>query len=504
MKFERLTSQLLRGVTLILFALYSCTNHDVLKVEQEEYHMPIRWYVIPEGMQSGRALINSAVDLQNVCDDQIGKQAIGIWSAYQLGDEYKEHILGNKVGDVPLVYQQNPRWDNWLGWTYGEYAALWKHGAIHYFNAYFPMEGGLISIQNTNETIQGNYYTIEDKGIEAKQSDVMVAKVVVNTAQNFQGSPVDLLMKHALASFLFQFESLDKVPMKLESFTLSNEDAGGLKTSGTLVYNGTDIVWRNLGETAGAFYTWAPTTPLDFTDKPVLAYTPISEDNIYTNNNGSVLIIPQEYNAEKTKMTFKIDAKSDPISVFLPVPLETGKKFLPGHQYIYKIKVPATGNRVILECNVADWVAKVEDMEFDDHVSVNEEDKLIWTENTYQGNINPANAEVTLAPGTQLIGRFRIATPEGATWHAEFIPQDTGSVNAFVFVHEDNSTSYTISGEVGVDALLKIRPTNASITSNKKAILRILVKTGDGRTIVVRELMPHGFQKNEYTIIQSI
>ena len=482
------------GALFLLFTLVGCKGSDVPVPEKEG--MPIRWNVIPEGMQEGRALINSTMNLQTACST--GGQTIGIWSAYEQGTDYQENVLGNETGDVSLIYQPTPIWYNWQGWTYGEKAAFWKHGAIHYFNAYFPMTGGLSDVQNTKTTITGNYNT------ETTQTDVMVTRVVVNTAVNFQGSPVELPLKHALAAIQFQFESMDKVPMKLKSFALSNVDDEGLRTSGKLAYDGTNIIWGNLGKATDAFYTWAPATSLDFTNKPVLAYTPFNEDNIYTSNAGSVLIIPQEYNGDKTKITFQIDTKSEPISVLLPAPVETDNKFLPGRQYIYKIKIPATGNRVILECNVADWVPKVEDMEFEDHVSVNEEDKLVWSEDSYQGTIDPTNAEITLAPGKLLTGEFRIATPEGATWHAEFIPQDTGSVNAFVFVHEDHTTSYAISGKVGEDVSLKIRAANASITSNKKAILRILVKTGDDRTIVVRELMPQGFLKNEYTTIQSI
>lgn len=478
---------------LILNACSNGDDHLELNQEHAENVMPICWNVVPEVMLDSRSLINSTLDLEKACS---GEQGIGIWSLYELDNTFKEHVLGAN-DDVTLVYRQNTTWEHYNGWTYGQKYAFWKNRAVYYFNAYYP---NTADIWNTKAALQGNYDT------ETTQTDLMVARTMVNTASDdFKGSPVKLSMKHALAAIQFQFQALDDLPIKLTSFTLKNKDTQGLITAGMLTYTDEGMVWIPNDIIVGQFYEWSYSVGLEFTNQnEVTAYTPVNEDNLYTTNDGYILIIPQTYNGGKTEMIFTTDIKTIPFEVSLPAPTKTGNKFLPGYRYTYIIKMSKGGNKVTLECDVQPWNLQEEDMVFDDQVSINEGGQLVWNKGTYQGSISTYNAEVTLSPGIPLTGQFTINTPTGATWHAEFIPQDAGSVNAFVFDKGDGTTSATISGNVGEPATLSIRPVNTSIANNKKALLRICVKTGDGRTIVVRELMPSGFQNSEYTIIQSI
>ena len=70
MKLKKLAYRIILGATVSLFFLTACSSQNELPVpepEQEESGMPIRWNVIPEGMQEGRALINSTADLLTVC-----------------------------------------------------------------------------------------------------------------------------------------------------------------------------------------------------------------------------------------------------------------------------------------------------------------------------------------------------------------------------------------------------------------------------------------------------
>lgn len=479
---------------MFLFAWVACTpeNNDALS-EDMETNIPIQWSVQSADIQDARTLLNDNSALQRACTPGLGNQAIGIWSVYEKNNVLTEHVLGNPIGDVALVYQPSTSTNTSDSWIYGERIAYWKHDAVYYFNTYFPNEDGLSSITNDTTSLTGFYDT------ETTQTDLMVSRVKVDTGdEKFNGSPVRLSMIHGLSAVCFNFQTTADITMKLKSFALENEDTEGLKKSGTMVYTNEGITWIPDEGESGLFYEWSTTQGISFSKSVVAsAYQAAPEENLYTSNSGCILIIPQEYKS-KTNMIFEIEENETPIKVALPE-----RHFLPGYKYTYLIKMSAN-NRLTLECKVQPWTLQEENMEFNDQVSVNDGEQLVWSEGSYQGAIDTDNAEVTLSPGKQLVGQFRIATPEGATWHAEFIPQDAGSVNAFEFVNEDGATSSTISGNVGELSTLRIHPVKTSITTNRKAILRILVKTADGRTIVVRELMPFGFEKSEYTIIQSI
>ena len=333
----KLTYRIILGATVSLFSLTACTSQNellALNPEQEKHGMPIRWNVISEGIQEGRALINSTANLQTACST--GGQAIGIWSAYEQGTDYQEDVLGNENGDVSLIYQPTPTWDNWQGWTYGEKAAFWKQGAIHYFNAYFPMEGGLTGIQNTKTTITGNCNT------ETTQTDVMVTRVVVNTAVNFQGSPVELPLKHALATlqFKFQMEEGSTTENVLTSFSLDKT----LRTSADLNYGGGDMTIDNwINKTASS-------NPRIYaqTLNPGLPFSATTAVNPYAGNenDGHILIIPQSCNEAPT-FSCTIDAHT-----YENISLGT-KLFEPGKNYIYLIKMKDNVLNVTLR--IKDW-----------------------------------------------------------------------------------------------------------------------------------------------------
>lgn len=320
------------GAFTLLFPLAACTGNEVPVQEENSY--PIRWNVISEGMKEGRTLINNNSDLQTACS---GEHAIGIWSAYQLGDEYKVNILGNESGDVSLIYQLIPDWENWEGWTYAPNAANWKHGAIHYFNAYFPMTGGMISIQNTKDYIQGNFNT------ETTQTDLMVARVVVNTADNsFLGSPVDLPLKHALATLQFKFQMEEGTASEnvLTSFSLDRT----LRTSADLNYRSGNITIENwINRTASSssrIYEWIDQEGLTFS-AATAACPHTTGEGIYSTHEGRVFIIPQSCNVAPTFSCTIGTHTYDQISL-------GNKLFEPGKNYLYLIKMKENSLEVSL------------------------------------------------------------------------------------------------------------------------------------------------------------
>ena len=314
MEYNKLTYRILIGTISLLFTLHSCIDNDV--PIQKEKAIPICWNVIPEEMKEGRTLINTTENLQTACST--GGHAIGIWSAYTLGGIDTQHVLGNENGDVNLIYQPDQTQD-WQKWSYGK-TAYWIQGATYYFNAYFPMNGGLTNIQHTKDYIQGNYNT------ETTQTDLMVTRVTVPTSSH--GSPVALPMRHALATvqFKFQMEAGSETVNVLKSFSLDKT----LRTSANLNYTTGNITidhWTDKKASANnRIYAWNSNTGIEF------SVTDIANPYQGNDNDGHILIIPQSCNDAPTF--------SCTIGTHTYENISLGTKlFEPGKNYIYLIKM---------------------------------------------------------------------------------------------------------------------------------------------------------------------
>ena len=332
----------IRLLPICLYGLLACTGEsdEVLS----ETGLPIRWSVQSEQIKDGRALIESSANLQTACSD--GGQAIGIWSAYQRKDEELiQHVLGNEEGDVSLVYQGTSE-----GWTYGE-AVYWKRSAVYYFNTYFPKENGMTNIAHTSTSISGKYDT------SATQQDLMVCSVSVDTgADNFQGSPVPLEMKHALSSlkFVFRMEEAAKVSRILKSLSLDNT----LAVSGTLAYQTGAVGINNwtVQQASGNLptYVWS-NSGLEFSARTsVAAYTTpegttTTAGNLFCNNGGHILIIPQTC-SKAPCITIVTDTDK-----YENVSLGT-TRFEPGKLYVYDIVIK--DNSVNVSLNIKPWNLK--------------------------------------------------------------------------------------------------------------------------------------------------
>ena len=128
-----------------------------------------------------------------------------------------------------------------------------------------------------------------------------------------------------------------------------------------------------------------------------------------------------------------------------------------------------------------------------------------WVEGTYE-SWNRDTGEVVLFTDIDKVAvcEFNIRTPVGATWTASLIPLTASAMDAFSIVEDSKY------GEVGTNKMqsVKIKINNPDpISARNACLLRITVQTPDGRTIVVKNLMPEQAAKNgveEFTIIQNL
>lgn len=166
----------------------------------------------------------------------------------------------------------------------------------------------------------------------------------------------------------------------------------------------------------------------------------------------------------------------------------------------YKVLARITaGGQMNLTFVAQPWNLYTESISYSDQITVSEGGRIRWI--NHQPDLN---AEI-VTYGEDIKCEFKIDTPSGAMWHASFIPV-SGDANAFGF-EKNGVISSVAEGKVGENANLTIRPLGKDLTQNNVAILRIVVKTTDGRTIaVVKNDVLSGnssYNNKEYTITHS-
>lgn len=349
----------------------SCVDEQEINTPQNDMTAPITWNVVSSDMQGSRSMIENDSQLQDACSG--GANAIGIWSAYELDGEVTKNVLGNDNGDVALIYKEDTAWDNYQWWSYGEQAVNWTIGAKYTFNAYFPMR--VVTEISTSDisTFVVEYNT------EYYQEDLMMAYSYVDTnLPTFKlGVPVTLKMLHTLSALRFRFSFADSDGTTYEdsdaltAFWLENTTLGqGIVTTGVLAFgtynddgsmDGEHIHWyyedRPLPSTPAkprSIYAWEDSNGVEFSSTTsqrtiATAYsTNTGGAQKYANNDGYVLVIPQEIDGT-VEMCFRLRSTGDIVHrVSLPI-----TKYEPSKRYTYDIRFGRTN--VTLNLSIADW-----------------------------------------------------------------------------------------------------------------------------------------------------
>ena len=370
--------------------------------------------------------------------------------------------------------------------------------ATYYFNAYYPKEGGMTDMKQSITSINGRYNTT------ITQNELMVCSQIVDTsADNFTAAPVPLIMKHALAALRFQFQSNSRYPKYVQSFALNNVESVGLSTSGVIKYSSGDINiadWTTSNSIAGEIYAWQhPEAGFPFTKTNKATAYLAAEDtkvgNLFTENDGYVLIIPQKYSGG-TKINFAIDDKD--FEVDLPQ-----KDFLPGYRYTYLINITG-GEKVTLECVAQPWDLVETTNEFSTVVSVLEEDRINWTAGShYDNDADPNNdAQIVLWDDINNPAEFsfKIAHPLGGTWHA-VLRTISGATDAFEL--RDTEGNIKMDGAVGEEVTLRVCAKRENTTTVSNVAELMFVVRSSGHILPVDMITVLGEGQN-YKIVQNI
>lgn len=378
------------------------------------------------------------------------------------------------------------------GWHYsGDYEDsefLWLDKTNHRFFGWLIMNTAVVAPSFSKDDMVLTIPDIEFKS-DTPITDFMYSGVQTRDYEKAPAdgsrpdiSSVDLEMKHLFSAFRFYVKNQRGTPIEITSVTLKN----------IYTQKNAQISYGRTPEILSYF----PSDPVDITGKTD-EITTGEHINAFGSDDNYFMVWPQtteEFASASVEVKFTQGGGAEQTKAFDLT--ELGQtEWQPGYRYSYNITF--TDKEINLTCEVQDWEVLTENIEFSDQVTVSK--TLDWDENTVE-SCDETKGEVVLYTDDDMVAvvDFQINSPQGATWTASLIPIE-GHQDAFTLVE---GSKY---GSVGTPSKIKIKVNNqAPIAPRHVCILRITVQTADGRTIVVKNLVPEGKGYEEFRIIQNL
>ena len=227
-----------------------------------------------------------------------------------------------------------------------------------------------------------------------------------------------------------------------------------------------------------------------------------------TSNRTFVVYVP-EYAASQGALEIALDFGNGDVRTFIHGAYSSGAysntpwDVVRNHYYKYTVTVNDGG----LECVVQDWNWQQEKLEYEDFVSVEEKINVIesaGTQTDAAGETHVKMKSKTLVYGNESATKqiymvqlkFKIQTPTGYQWRASLIQDDMTRIFYFaetskivsdgkttypISVNADGNltTSLTVSGQVGEEAVLTIVSEELNLINTVTARLQIMVLDSD-------------------------
>lgn len=455
-----------------------------------------------------KAIVNSA--------DQI--LGMGVLAQMNLGDEDKQEAGSNSyimILDNEHVTRTSPS----APWTY-ENTRYWVTDRVYHFFAVWPYSGDPDSPISNVSSVAGDgayAYSVTFDTPQTADQELLTAKA---TAKTITGYPfpesVGFNFQHELSNIHFKIWSNGAPENVNDKIRVKQVIVSNLTKKGTLNTTISSSSWSHSSNKMSI--------TKDYEEPGIeVSQAQIKNGQLVPNNESNpgipfgdegLLLIPHTITSNNPVVVKVIYDLQRPIDQEENVwEQKTLQALLPegswpaGKKVTYNMIL--SGERTITEFQintvVEDWYRHTDEIDFTQQVEVREGEEMKWVEGTYE-SLNPDTGEVVLFTDTEMVAtcEFNIRTPIGATWTASLIPLTTSAMDAFSIVE---GSKY---GDVGTNKTqrVKIKINNPDPISAKNAcLLRITVQTSDGRTIVVKNLMPPEIAAKgveEYTIIQNL
>ena len=427
----------------------------------------------------------------------------------------KDNDFGWYLDGVTIECDANGNW-NYSGKDAGA-EFLWIDQSRHEFFGWLDMSNELFNNKDSNTENDLTFTKanrilsipfVDFSNPDTPQYDFMYSDVYERSySKNGENTPaggnggdasaINLEMKHLFTAFRFKVQNMRDADITINSVTLNNVCFN--KSAVITFYRRPATVSYSYPapENAKHDFNSLITTPVTLTagggltnafgggDDFMMTWPQTEAEFLETDKETAITINYTQRGITKDKVLVLKD--------FSQTQWEAGKR--------YGYTITFTDKEIKLTCDVEPWREDEQLIDFTEVVTV--KTKMNWeraTVNPFDAThaYNTETGEIIIKQnGDPAICKFEIDTPSGATWNASLI-QKEGHIDAFAFVEGFSS------GEVGKESTIKIYATNsAPYAPVHKAILRITVQRGDGKTIVVNNLTPTDSPFHEFTIVQN-
>lgn len=413
----------------------------------------------------------------------------------------KDNDLEWYLDGVTIECDANGNW-NYSGKDAGA-EFLWIDQSHHEFFGWLDMENELFETPELNKENRTLSIPAINFTKDTPQYDFMYSEVYKRDyskrneaspsgGNGADGSEINLSMKHLFTAFRFKVQNMRDADITINSVTLNN-----------VCFSKAAEIYFNYP----ANVTYTGSSKSDFSSK-ITSQVTLSAGggsvNAFGEDDDFMMTWPQteaeflEHDKE-TAITINYTQRGITKDKVLVLKDFSQTQWEAGKRYGYTITF--TDKEIELTCDVEPWREDEQLIDFTEAVTI--KTKMNWeraTVNPFDAThaYNPETGEIIVKQhGEPAICKFEIDTPSGATWNASLIQMD-GHIDAFAFVEGFSS------GEVGKESTIMIYATNsAPYAPVHKAILRITVQRGDGKTIVVNNLTPTDSPFHEFTIVQN-
>ena len=465
---------------------------------------------------SRKAIVFSDVQTRAIVSSADEILSMGVLAQMNLGDEDQQEAGSNSYTMI-LENEKVSRTNSSAPWTY-EHTRYWVTDRVFHFFAVWPYSGENTSVTNVSSVAgDGAYgYSVTFETPAAADQELLTAKATVKTKTGYEfPESVGFNFQHELSNVNLKIWGNGAEENKNDKIKVKEVSIKNVTKKGTLNTTLSGSSW-NLSSEKMTFTKTYDGEGIEVSQAQINANGQLVKNG---NNPGvpfddGLLLIPHTLTQSNPVVVTVIYDLQRPIDQEenlweekrLQVMLPDGS-WPAGKKLTYNLII--SGDRTITEFQintvVEDWDRQTDEIDFTQQVEVRPEEKMHWVPGTYE-SINEAMGEVVLFTDIDKVAvcEFNIRTPVGATWTASLIPLTASAMDAFSIVEDSKY------GEVGTDKMqqVKIKINNPDpISARNECLLRITVQTSDGRTIVVKNLMPQAAANNrieEFKIIQNL
>ena len=481
-------------------SVISCSDVDLISGSSD------RDAIVFDNVQT-KAVVSSA--------DQI--LGMGVLAQMNLGDEDKQEAGSNSyimILDNEHVTRTSPS----EPWTY-ENTRYWVTDRVYHFFGVWPYSGDADSPVTNVSSVAGDgayAYSVTFDTPQTADQELLTAKAKAKTITGRQfPESVGFNFQHELSNIHFKIWSNGAPENVNDKIRVKKVIVSNLTKKGTLNTTISSSSWSHSSNKMSI--------TKDYEEPGIeVSQAQIKNGQLVPNNESNpgipfgdegLLLIPHTITSNNpivVKVIYDlqrpIDQDGDEWETKTLQALLPEGSWPAGKKVTYNMIL--SGERTITEFQintvVEDWDVHTDEINFSDQVEVRETEKMQWVAGTYE-SLNEQKGEVILYTDVDMVAtcRFNIRAPKNATWTASLIPLTASAMDAFCIVEDSKY------GVVGSDdwQYVKIKINNPDpISARNACLLRITVTTADGRSIVVKNLMPKTTQQGieEFTIIQNL